>query len=92
MEADARARLIERVNNRIKMADDVLARAGTVDQGEARRILAEASDALDELRYRDGFSVELSFGDEELARLHEELETRKEALRRRWSDLSPLPS
>jgi|HubBroStandDraft_1064217.scaffolds.fasta_scaffold482208_1 hypothetical protein len=92
MEADARARLIERVNKRMKMADEVLVRAATVDPDEGRRILAQASDDLDELRYRDGFSVELSSGDEELARLWDELETRKEALHRRLSALSPTPN
>jgi hypothetical protein len=89
MEADARARLVGLVNAKLKMADDVLARVPALKSDEAIRVLVTASDELDELRYRDGFSVEVSMGDDELSRLQDELETRKEALHRRWSELSP---
>ncbi len=77
------------MNAKLKMADDVLARVPAVASDEAIRMLVAAADELDELRYRDGFSVEVSMQDDELGRLQGQLETRKEALHRRWSELSP---
>jgi hypothetical protein len=77
------------MGSKLKMADDVLVRVPAVASDEAIRMLAAAADELDELRYRDGFSVDVSMQDDELARLQDELETRRDALRRRWSELLP---
>jgi hypothetical protein len=89
MDAAARAQLVSLANARLKMADDALTRAGHAESDEARRILAEAADALDNLRYRDGLSIGVSLLDGELARLQDEVENRKEAVRRRRSELPP---
>ena len=89
MDAVAHAQLVDLVKDRIGMADDALSRSALAEREEARRILTEAADALDDLRYKDGFTIGVSLLNEELAHLQDEVEQRKEAVHRRWSALSP---
>jgi hypothetical protein len=88
MKAAARAALIASVADEIKKADDAMVRASRATSEDARRILTEASDALDLLPYKEDFMA-AAFQDDELARLHGELERRKDAIHAQWSALSP---
>ena len=83
------AKLTERTKEVLKIADKALELAAASPEASALAILVAAGDAL--MRFsQNELTVGRAFAGAELARLHDELEARKDAVHERWRALADL--